>query len=84
MRLMDSQQMVGMSATDQAKRAIVHTLQRIREHPEVGYYMGCGTQTFDLLTEAASTLFDEPIVKVRESFMPLSPRDPYNTMEAGQ
>lgn len=72
----DNRTMQGKTGEEQAKRAIRHVLGVIRDHAEVGWYMGAGTQSFDLLTEAAATLFDEPLDKVRSYFLPLAPRDP--------
>jgi predicted RNA-binding Zn-ribbon protein involved in translation (DUF1610 family) len=75
-------ELTGNSATqgkigeEQAKRAIRHVLGVIRDNAEVGWYMGAGTHSFDLLTEAAATLFDEPLEKVRTHFMPVHPHDP--------
>ena len=72
----DNRTMQGKTGEEQAKRAIRHVLGVIRDHAEVGWYMGAGTHSFDLLTEAAATLFDEPLEKVRAHFMPVHPRDP--------
>ena len=57
-----------------ARKAIKHTLERIREHPQVGYYCSELTETFSLLTEAAAVLFGEPLEKVRALFKPAYPR----------
>ncbi|MDD5679558.1 MAG: hypothetical protein PHW60_16435 [Kiritimatiellae bacterium] len=72
----DELEMEGMEPTEQAKKAIVHTLNQIRNKPEVGYYLGELTETFSLLTEAASTLFGEPVAKVREFYRPQHPMKP--------
>lgn len=69
-------EMEGMAPTEQAKKAIVHTLNQIRNKPEVGYYLGELTETFSLLTEAAATLFGEPVAKVRAFYRPQNPRKP--------
>ena len=76
--LFTAKEMEGVEPNEQAKRAIRHALERIRNHPEVGYYLGIGTQTFSLLTEAAATLYGEPVEKVRKHFLPRSTRDPDN------
>jgi len=73
-----AKEMEGIEPLGQAKRAIRHTLERIRNHPEVGFYLGVGTQTFSLLTEAAATLYGEPVEKVRTHFAPQNPLDPYS------
>lgn len=69
-------EMEGMAPLEQAKKAIVHTLEQIRNKPEVGYYLGELTETFGLLTEAAAILFGEPVEKVREFYRPQNPRKP--------
>lgn len=76
MNLMTSKQMEGMAAEDQARKAITHVLNQIRDNPDVGWYLGFGTQSFSLLTEAAASLWGEPLENVRESFMPTNPKDP--------
>ncbi|HRQ87329.1 MAG TPA: hypothetical protein PLA50_00920 [Bacteroidia bacterium] len=67
---MNDRQMDGFCAEEQCKRAIRHVLEQIRDNERVGYLLGFGTQSFALLTEAAATLFDEPLEEVRENFMP--------------
>ena len=69
-------EMEGIEPNDQAKEAIIHTLKQIRNKPEVGYYLGELTETFSLLTEAAATLFGEPVEKVREYYRPQNPKKP--------
>lgn len=69
-------QMQGMPPEEQAKKAIRHVLGQIREHEHVGWYLGYGTQSFDLLTEAYSTLTKQPIEQVRDAFEPRNPRNP--------
>ena len=61
---------------ENVKKAIVHTLNQIRNKPEVGYYLGELTETFELPTESAAALFGEPIDKVREFYRPQNPRRP--------
>ena len=56
------------------RKAILHLLRRIKEHPPVGYYFGELTETFDSMTEAAAALFNEPVEKVSEFYKPTSPR----------
>lgn len=74
MSLYDSTQMDGSTPEDQARKAILHTLLRIRDHEIVGYYMGLGGQAFDLLTEAYSTLTGIPVATVRRQFACRNPR----------
>lgn len=75
--LLSRTSMGGLPAEEQAKRAIRHVLEVIHTHPEIGWYMGLGTQSFGLLTEAAATLFGEPVEQVRTHFRPQEPRNPY-------
>lgn len=75
--LFKNTQMDGLPAEEQAKRAISHTLNRIREDETIGWYMGLGTQAFDLLTEAAATLHGRPVEKVREIYRPINPKNPF-------
>ena len=65
-----------MEYNSKAKEAIHHVLFRIKNDPDIGWHMGYGSQSFNLLTEAAAELFDRPLDEVREFFMPLNARDP--------
>jgi hypothetical protein len=65
--------MHGLSPEEQAKKALRHVLEVIQSHPQVGYHLGLGTQTFSLLTEATAALFDEPVDHVRRFFTPKNP-----------
>lgn len=76
MSLMTDIQMEGQTAEQQAKKAIAHTLQQIRDNPSIGWYLGFGSQTFSLLTEAAATLWSEPLETVRRNFMPRNAKNP--------
>jgi hypothetical protein len=64
-KLLESTEMDGKSPDEQAKQAIVHVLKRIRSEAHIADAMGYGTQSFQLLTEAAASLFSEPVKKVR-------------------
>lgn len=70
MDLMNYTQMDHLPAEEQAQKAILHVLRQIKENPKIGYHMGMGTQSFSLLTEAAATLFCQPVKEVRERFLP--------------
>jgi NMD protein affecting ribosome stability and mRNA decay len=59
-----------------AKKAIQHVLTQIRDDSSIGWYMGYGTQSFDLLTRAAAVLWGEDHGKVEEMFMPKNAKDP--------
>lgn len=69
-------QMKGLAEVDQAKRAIGHVLDTIRDNKNVGWYLGLGTQSYALLTEAYATLTGVGIREVREGFSPKNPKDP--------
>jgi hypothetical protein len=73
---MDYKSMPDLNPTEQAKKAIQHILIRIRDDSNIGWYMGLGTAAFTMLTEAAASLYGEPIEKVREAFLPRDPKDP--------
>lgn len=53
---------------DAAQRAVKHLLERIKEDQATRYQIGFGTQSYELLTRAASVLFDTPVEKVREFY----------------
>lgn len=76
MDIWSSTQMDGQPGVVQANSAIAHALQRIRDHSTIGYYMGLGSQTFCLLTEAYATLQNVPVSDVRRNFQCTDPRDP--------
>lgn len=65
-----------MSPDAQAMKAIRHALGRIKEDPAVGYYLGLGTETFALLTEAYAALSGNKVRAVREYYTPRDPRNP--------
>jgi hypothetical protein len=71
-------QMKGLSAEEQAKKALNHILNRIRVDPIIGWYLGYGTQSFSLLTEAYAALFSKSLKEVQDEFMPENPRDPFD------
>jgi hypothetical protein len=58
---------------EKAKRAIKHVLTRIRDNPEVRYQMGAGTQSYELLKDAASSLFEKTHEQVEESTLGMPP-----------
>lgn len=59
--------MTDAEKIEKAQRAVSYLLNRIRNDEAVRYHF-VGTQSFDLLTEAAAALFGEPVEKVREHF----------------
>lgn len=58
------------ATTTLCKKAIRHTLQRIKDNPRVQYELGAGTETYELLTAAAAALWGEPVDKVRDHHLP--------------
>ena len=74
MSIYTHKQMDGLTAEEQAKKAILATLQRIRNHEYAGYYMGFGSQTFDLLTEAYATLTGGNVEQIRRTYACPNPR----------
>jgi hypothetical protein len=66
--------MADLSAADQARKAIRHTLRQIHERPPVAWYLGHGTQTFALLTEALAAHTDKTIDQIREAYKPAAQR----------
>lgn len=73
-------QMTELSATEQATKAIHHTLLRIADHATVAYFCGYGTQTYALLTEACATLRGKSIAAIQCGYPPAQPRK----LEPGQ
>lgn len=69
-------QMQGMPPEEQSKKAIGHVLVQIRDHPHIGWYLGYGTQSFDLLTEAFATLTNQRIDQTRDRYEPTHPTNP--------
>jgi hypothetical protein len=76
--------MDGVFPEEQARRAIVHVLARIRDHEVVGYYMGLGSQSFDLLTEAYASLTRIAVQDVRRQFQYKQPQPESRQQERGQ
>lgn len=63
-------QMKDLPAEKQAAKAIAHTLRNISERPGVAWYLGYGTQTYALLTEAHSTLHGITMEEAQENWPP--------------
>lgn len=51
-----------------AQKALAHILKQMNTNPALRHEIGFGTQSYELLTEAAATLFDEPIGIVRAHY----------------
>jgi hypothetical protein len=62
--------MTELPAEKQAAKAIAHTLRNISERPGVAWYLGHGTQTYALLTEAHATLHGITMEKAQENWPP--------------
>ncbi len=72
---------MSASATSTVAGAIEHVLGRIHESPEVGYYMGVCTESFERLVAAYAEIHGEPVAAVRTQFLPMRPRDPRRELE---
>lgn len=79
----DDKSMPHLSPEECADKAIAHVLQRICEDSRVGWYLGQGTESFMLLTEALARLRGYSDVQaVREAFAPENPADPCAELRA--
>ena len=63
-------QMTDLPAEKQAAKAIAHTLRNISERPGVAWYLGHGTQTYALLSEAHATLHGITMEEAQENWPP--------------
>lgn len=68
MNMLTHTQMQGVPPEEQARRAILVMLKRVRNDQHVGYYVGPGSQTYDLLTEAYAALSGDTVENVRNTF----------------
>ena len=62
--------MTDLPAEKQAAKAIAHTLRNISERPGVAWYLGYGTQTYALLTEALGTLNNKMMAEIQSIYPP--------------
>ena len=76
MDIMTDRQMETLSRDNQSLQAITHTLTTIRDNPNVAWFLGVGTQTWALLTEAYATLTGRDVAEVRRLFRPASAHPP--------
>jgi hypothetical protein len=67
--------------TAKSMAAIQHVLRRIRDDESIGYFLGAGTESFHLLTVAASALWDTPLDEVETMFRPRNPIDPRKALQ---
>jgi hypothetical protein len=68
--------MADHTPLQQAQLALGHILQRIKNDERVGWYLGMGTESFALATEAYATLVGKPVLAVRTAFEPKNAQDP--------
>lgn len=78
--------MDGKTPLEKSRTAILHVLNRIHTDPATGWYLGLGTESFALLTEAYAALSsnEATLATVRECFAPLHPANPALDDEAKQ
>lgn len=69
-------QMDGLAPDAQARKALLSILNRIRDHGAIGYHVGLGSNTFELLTEAYATLTGAPVEEVRRAWECRAPTPP--------
>ena len=74
--LMTDRQMETLSRDNQCLQAITHTLTVIRDNPNVAWFLGVGSQTWALLTEAYATLTGQTMADVRRLFRPAASHPP--------
>ena len=68
-----------MDSTEQqiekSKKALWYLVERIRWDESLRYRLGYGTEAFERVTDAAASLFEQPVAKVREYALGLDVRD---------
>lgn len=50
---------------DKASKAVMHLIRRIRKDEKMRYYLGFGTESFELLTEAAAEITGKSVEEVK-------------------
>ena len=60
-------QMTGLTAEQQATKAIAHLISKLKTDDRLYHLIGMGSQSFDLLTEAYSTLTETDLPTLRKS-----------------
>lgn len=68
--------MAEQDPLEQAKLALGHILNRIHTDERVAWYLGIGTESFAVTTEAYATLIGKPVLAVRTAFAPMKAKDP--------
>jgi hypothetical protein len=51
-----------------AQKAVAHLLKQMNANESLRREIGFGTQSYELLTDAAAKLFDEPVENVRSHY----------------
>jgi hypothetical protein len=69
-------------ALEKAASAISHVLHRIHTSPEVGYYMGVCTESFDRLVRAHAAITGQDVEDVEIEFQPENARDPRKELQS--
>jgi len=64
-----------------ADLAITHVLERISHSPQVGYYMGYGTESFERLCAAYAAFYSISAEDARQLFLPLNAKDPRKELQ---
>lgn len=67
MSLFTHKSMEGLTAEQQAAKALRHLLQRAKDDDRVYYLIGAGSESFSLLTEAYATLAGVDLAELRKS-----------------
>jgi hypothetical protein len=68
--------MAGVPVNTQCWKALEKVLERIRDHETIGWHMGYGTQTFNMVTEAYAAVTGCNLDVVRDTYAPTRARDP--------
>lgn len=63
----ESRQMDGLTAEQQAAKAIAHLISKLKTDDRLFYLIGMGSQSFDLLTEAYATLTNADLATLRKT-----------------
>ena len=77
---LSQKQMEGEEPLAQARQALSYVLGQIHDRPEVGWYLGIGTQTFALLTEAFATIAGKDLADVIDRFNCPNAADPRKSL----
>jgi hypothetical protein len=67
MSIYDHRCMEGLSAEQQATKALKHVIDKLRTDDRLYHLIGLGSQSFDLLTEAYAALTGEDLAALRKA-----------------